>query len=227
MSTLPMWKPPSRREYKPKPMDPGQVIVWTVFIDAHWTVPPRHDPETGTFTEGIGWVRAVEYERIGTIWSEATSASSWWVVPEDEDPDPVVVRRAGKRDNCARREGTLYQSGECRDWRMAIRRAENVRKRGIYAVVHETYTAPAAWGYGRRETRQPLMWHADPECPGAEGKERDDGKDGHGAYRIGRGWTVSRVTDVLAGRVHEASPPPFCPRCIMLQPEPARQLVEA
>jgi len=235
MSTVTMWKPPLRREYAPKPMDPGQVIVWTVRIPARWTVPPRYDSEAGTFTEGIGWTEALEYERIGTVWSAATSASSWWAVPDDDEGNPVVVRRAGKREATGwRPEGTLYESGECAGWRDGIRRAENVRRRGIYAVVHETYTVPRT--YGSREAHEPLMWHCDPDCREAEGRERDDGKDGHAGYRINRhapsaagggAWTVNTVTDVLVGRVHLTSPAPFCPRCVMLEPEPARELVTA
>jgi hypothetical protein len=217
MSTATMWKAPARREYNPKPMDPGQVIVWTVRIDAHWTVPPRYDSETGIFTEGIGWVETLEYERIGTIWSLATSANSWWVVPEDDDPDPLVVRRAGKSLRDGFPEGALYQSGECADWRQGIRRAENVRKRGIYAVV---LTEPMRDGSGPYTAYSYRCWHSDPDCPEAAGLKRDE-RDGS--------WTPGRIVDVLVGREQHRGPLPFCPRCVMLEdsPEPARELVTA
>lgn len=234
MSTTGMWKPPPRRDYNPKPMDPGQVIVWTYRIEGHWTVRPSRDADTGAFTEGEGWIPSVKTERIGIIWSEGSSPSTWWVLPDDDMLNPVLVRRAGKRADYGFKEGDLFQSREGEGWREAIRRAENVRKRGIYAVVQETYTVPLS--YGSRETHQPLMWHADPGCPDAAGKERDDGKDGHEGYRIDRYaptdagggiWDVNSVTDVLTGRVHLSSPPPFCSRCVMLEPESARELVTA
>ena len=219
MSTATMWKPPTRREYKPKEMDPGQVIVWTVRIDAHWTVPPQYDHETGVTTPGIGWVETVEYDRIGTIWSVATSASSWWVVPEDDDdPNPVVVRRAGKSLKHHFPEGTLYQSGECSNWRDGIRRAENVRKRGVYAV---ELTDPMRDRSGPYSAYSYHCWHSDPDCPEAAGKERTE--------RVGGGWGLARIVDVLIGREQHSGALPFCPRCIMLepQPEPARELVTA
>jgi hypothetical protein len=210
-----MWKAPARREYQPKPMDPGQVVVWTVRIDAHWTVPPRYDSGSATFTEGIGWVGDVEYERIGTVWSQATSASSWWVVPEDGDPEPVVVRRAGKSWKHHFPEGTLYQSGECAGWRDGIRRAENIRRRGVYAVVDSEYTSRSG-GWGPATTWTTVKWHCDPDCPGAAGKPLDDGTGpGYGD------WDVHSITDVLVGRVHLPSAPPFCAQCIMLEPAPA------
>ena len=216
MSKPAMWKPPTRREYKPKEMDPGQVVVWTVRIDAHWTVRPKYDAATETFSEGIGWVDTVEYERIGTVWSVATSASSWWVTPEDDDPEPVVVRRAGKSYKHHFPEGTLYQSGECRNWREGIRRAENVRRRGVYAVIDRNE---------QRWNTKTLHWHADQECPAAEGKERWDGQE----YAADSDWDAWRIADVMVGRVQLASPGPFCPRCVLLEaaPEPARELVTA
>ena len=224
MSKRAMWKTPTRREFKPKPMDPGEVVVWTVRIDAHWTVPPRYDSDTQTFTEGIGWVDTVEYERIGTIWSQATSASSWWVVPDDDDPSPVVVRRAGKSHRGQWAEGDLFQSGECAGWRDGIRRAENVRRRGVYAVVDSEIVSRSysAWS-SYSQTRTTLKWHTDPECPAADGYDRWDGQ----AYAYESDWDVWRIADVLVGRVHLSSPPPFCPHCVMLEATPARELVTA
>jgi hypothetical protein len=205
-------------------MDPGEVIVWTVRIGAHWTVPPRFDAETGQFSEGIGWVETVEYERIGTIWSVATSASSWWVVPEDDDPEPVVVRRAGKSHRGEYAEGQLFQSGECRNWRDGIRRAENVRKHGVYAVVDSEIVSRSwsAWS-GDSHTRKTLKWHADQECPGAAGKPRWDGHE----YATESDWDTWRIADVMIGRVQLASLGPFCPRCVMLEPAADAELVSA
>ena len=83
-SKITMWKPPPRRDYAPKPMDPGQVVVWTHRIRGYWTVPSRYDPEANTCTPAQGWIPAVDTERIGTIWSDGSSASTWWVLPDDD-----------------------------------------------------------------------------------------------------------------------------------------------
>ena len=62
-----------------------------------------------------------------------------------------------------------------------------------------------------------VLWHADPDCPDAAGKPRDSSRQ----------WTLHRIVDVLVGREYLNGEPPFCPRCIMLEPEPARELVTA
>jgi hypothetical protein len=229
-SKITMWKPPPRRDYTPKPMDPGQVVVWTHRTRGYWTVPSRYDPEANTCTPAQGWIPALDTERIGTIWSDGSSPSTWWVLPDDDMLNPVLVRRAGKRHVPEWREGDLFQSTEGDGWRDAVRRAENVRRHGMYAVVKETYTAPGRM-YGPRETRHVIEWHADPQCPHAAGKQRYDGTgEGYGIGWTGPGyetWNAMDATDVLIGRVQLSSPPPFCPRCIMLEPEPARELVTA
>lgn len=220
MTRVAMWKPPARREYNPKPMDPGQVVVWTVRIDAHWTVPPRYDG--GTYTQGIGWVEAVEYERIGTIWSEGASPSTWWVLPDDDQFNPVIVRRAGKKHRFQYAEGELFQSTEGNGWRDAVRRAENVRARGIYPVIE--HTEPGRYDYCSRRNApdtHTVVWHADPECPDAAGKARYDG-EGHARNYHGpdySAWTPGDVARALMGLIQVgSSPTPFCARCIMLDP---------
>jgi hypothetical protein len=212
-----MWRPPPRRAYQPKLMDPGQVVVWRVRVDGHYAVPPHF--EDGEYRGGTGWVEASEYERIGTVWSQATSASSWWVVPEDEDPDPVVVRRAGKSYKHHFPEGMLYQSGECAGWRDAIRRAEHVRRHGLYAVVTQTEKGSYDhWSRRQRPDTRFVSWHSDPECPSAARYERWDGEGFayHSTGPDGETWTPATAADVLVGRVQYASDPPFCGQCVML-----------
>lgn len=200
-----MWKPPPRRKYQPKLMDPGQVIVWTVTT-------PGQD----------------RHERIGTIWSEATSPSSWWVVPDDDERNPVVVRRHGKKFSSEHREGELYESREFSGWRENIRRAENVRRRGLYAVVVQTQAGSYEhWSRRQRPDTHFVSWHADPDCPSAARYERWDG-EGH-AYHAsgpdGERWNPLTAADVLVGRVPWASDPPFCGRCVMFtEPAPASAL---
>jgi hypothetical protein len=232
MSKPQMWKAPARREYKPKDMDPGQVIVWSVTIPGYWTIPAHMDGDTYTGPAGT-WIPEDRYERIGTIWSVATSPNSWWVTPDDDMGNPVVVRRQGKKFSLDRREGELYETREHLGWRDALRRAENVRKRGIFAVV-EGERQP--WGYsrydyGKREMDKVISWHADTDCPLAEGKPRDDGS-GYSPDRSGPGygdWNALTAADVLIGRTNHQVPSSFCKHCIMLepQPEPVRELVTA
>jgi hypothetical protein len=226
-SKTPMWKPPARREYRPKTMDPGQRITWTVTIPGRWERPGYMEGDTYHGPAGK-WIEPVTYAREGVIWSQATSASSWWVTPDDDPASPVVVRRAGKSQH-QHREGELFQSGECAGWRDGIRRAENVRRRGIFAVVDSEYTSRSWSGPGT--VWKTLTWHADPDCPQAAGKPRDDGAGcAHGRSGPGYGdWDVHSMVDVLTGRVHLPSPPPFCSHCVMLEDSPAtaRELVTA
>lgn len=222
-----MWRAPARREYNPKPMDPGQRVTWTVTIPGRWERPGSMDGDVYHGPSGK-WLEAVTYTREGTIWSQATSASAWWVVPDDDPVNPVVVRRAGKSQH-QYREGQLFESGECAGWRDGIRRAENVRRRGVFAVVDSEYTSRSWSGPGT--AWKTVMWHADPECPQAAGKPRDNGTGcAHGRSGPGYGtWDVNTVADVLVDRVSLASPPPFCAACIMLEAAdaPARELVPA
>jgi hypothetical protein len=211
-----MWKAPARREYKPKPMDPGQPVTWTVKVDGRWTIPAHMEGDVYRGPSGE-YVEPYSYTRTGTVWSVATSASCWWVVPDDDPRDPVIVRRQGKKFSLDRREGELYQTREGEGWREGIRRAENVRRRGVFAVVDSEYTS-SSW-MGRGETRKFLAWHADRECPAAGGKPRDDSTE----------WDVNAMVDVLTGRVNHQVPSSFCKHCIMLEaaPAPAGELVPA
>jgi len=222
-----MWKAPARREYSPKPMDPGQRVTWHVRIDGHYANPPRM--VDGEYRGGTGWVDAVEFTRTGTVWSVATSATAWWVVPDDEPGNAVVVRRAGKSSRHGWREGTLYQSREHEHWRDAVRRAENVRRRGVFAVIERTY--PGRYDYARRgngpDTHM-LRWHADADCPDAAGKERWDGQghpiDAHGPD--GARWSAHAIASVLIGVTEYGGSLPVCARCVLLE-APARELVSA
>jgi hypothetical protein len=94
-----------------------------------------------------------------------------------------------------------YTADRARD---AVRRADNVRTRGVYAVVDfESRSA-----LNDEVMQKWHKWHADPQCPDADGKERDSNP--YPAYDV---WSV---VDILIGRAHPASPPPFCARCIYL-----------
>lgn len=211
-----MWKMPPRREYNPKPMDPGQLVTWTVKVEGRWTIPARMEGDVYRGPSGE-YIKPYSYTRTGTVWSVATSASCWWVVPDDDPRNPVIVRRHGKKFSLDYREGELYQTREQEGWREGIRRAENVRRRGVFAVVDGEYTS-RSW-MGRGETWKNIAWHADPQCPAAEGKPRDDSSE----------WDVHAVVDVLTGRVNRQVPSSFCRHCIMLEASDAlaRELVSA
>jgi hypothetical protein len=173
---------------------------------------------------------------IGEIWADGPYPSTWWVIPDgDGSQDPVIVKRAGKRDGFGHGgEGSLYQphSYPAGHWSRMIRAAENVRQRGgVYAVVDEERMGWTGGQYGSPVPEKVLRWHADPGCPDAAGKPRDDGK-GYATWRTSAHhgpWTVHTVVDVLIGRIDMHGSKPFCPRCVLLepQPEPARELVKA
>jgi hypothetical protein len=207
----PMWKPPARREYRPKAMDPGQPVTWIVKVDGRWTIPAHMDGDVYHGPSGE-YIEPCSYTRTGTVWSVATSASCWWVTPDDDPASPVIVRRHGKKFSLDCREGELYQTREHEGWRENIRRAENVRRRGVYAVVNREYES-RSWT-GRGTPWKDIAWHADPQCPAAEGSPE---------------WDVHTAVDVLTGRVNRQVPSSFCKTCIMLEAgaEPARELVTA
>lgn len=211
---VPTWKAPSRREFNPRPMDPGQPVTWTVKVDGRWTIPARMEGDVYHGPSGQ-YIEPYSYTRTGTVWSVATSASCWWVVPDDDPHNPVTVRRHGKKFSLDHREGELHQTREHEGWRENIRRAENVRRRGVFAVVDSEH-ASRSW-MGRGETWKNVMWHADQDCPAAEGKPRDDDSE----------WDVHAIVDVLVGRVNRQVPSSFCKHCIMLEDAPARELVSA
>jgi hypothetical protein len=209
-SSKTMWKPPARREYAPKPMDAGQPVTWTVKVDGRWTIPAHMDGDVYHGPAGE-YIKPHAYTRTGTVWSVATSASCWWVQPDDDPLNPVIVRRHGRKFSLDCREGELCQTREHEGWR------ENVRRRGVFAVVNREYES-RSWAGGGTPWRD-IAWHADPQCPAAEGKPRDDSTE----------WDVYAVVDVLTGRVNRQVPSSFCKHCIMLEPaaEAARELVTA
>lgn len=215
-SKVEMWRPPARREYAPKPMDAGQPVTWTVKVDGRWTIPAHMDGDVYHGPSGE-YIKPYSYTRTGTVWSVATSASCWWVVPDDDPRNPVIVRRHGKKFSLDCREGELYQTREHDGWRDSIRRAENVRRHSVFAVVNREYES-RSW-MGRGTPWKDIAWHADPQCPAAEGKPRDDSSE----------WDVPAIVDVLTGRVNHQVPSSFCKHCIMLEvaDAPARELVTA
>jgi hypothetical protein len=222
-----MWQVPPRREYNPKAMDAGQRVTWHVRIDGHYANPPRF--EGGEYRGGTGWVDAVTYTREGTVWSVATSASAWWVVPDDEPGNPVVVRRAGKSYRHGWPEGALYQSREHEHWRDAMRRAENVRRLGVFAVIERT--DPGRYDYASRRhgsDTHTLCWHADQDCPDAASKQRWDGQgyahNSHGPD--GARWSAHSIASVLIGVTEYGGNLPVCSRCVLAE-VPAGELAAA
>ena len=185
--TLSPWKRslPARREYRPKPLDPGQRIEWTQKIDGEAVT------------------------RQGTIWSDGPVPSSLWVLPDDDRGRAVAVKLPGKRDREWGRglvQLAFWPAGWAHD---AIWRAESVRRHGsVYAVAEETREV---WGgyTGARRTETVYLWHADPGCPAAAGKDR--GSPSWPAY------SVHDVVDILIGRKAPEGSPPFCRQCIYLE----------
>jgi hypothetical protein len=194
-----------RREYRPKPFDPGQPITWTRTTGGHWTEPPSPVNIYGQREHGI-WVPPETVERTGTIWSAGPVPSSLWVVPDDAAGTAVAVHLGTKRE-----PGPHELSFWPVTWQHdALRRAEHVRACGsIYAAVDDVREVTGYRGRPAR-TEETLTYHADPSCPDAAGKDRRPGMDGY------LGYTVDTVVDILTGRGSPASPPPFCQRCIYL-----------
>src|SRR5262245_50002277 len=147
----------------------------------------------------IAWEREIAPGEVetctGVIWSDGPVASSYWVIPDDAPAHPVAVKLPGKRMQ-EPWQLAEYTAGWARD---AVRRADNVLARGIYAVIDRV---DETWQWKRH------VWHTDPQCPDADGKERDSNP--YPAYDV---WSV---VDILIGRHQPASPPPFCGRCIYL-----------
>ena len=96
------WTPPRpAKEYKPKPMDPGQRVQWVRVVKGHWegrTYAGATDTTVARF-EGGTWAGEVRQTRTGVLWSVAGTASAWWVQPDDDPMHPVYVKRAGKREH--------------------------------------------------------------------------------------------------------------------------------
>jgi hypothetical protein len=210
------WAPPARRAYQPKPLDPGQPVTWTVPETSYYEQPGYVD-EAGTYHGPAGYTEVPACTRTGTIWSAGPKGPTWWVTPDEDPGAAVVIRRMS--------DGQLVQEKWWANWRDEIRRAENVRRRGIYAVVTEVLQGGySSWSSGPRPETKVLRWHADPDCPDAAGLERDDG-EGTAYHRDGPGysgpWNPTTAADVLVGRVSAGGTmPPFCKHCILLEPRP-------
>jgi hypothetical protein len=127
------------------------------------------------------------------------------VLPDDDRGRAVAVKLPGKRDRGWGRgpvQLAFWPAGWAHD---AIRRAENVRRHGsVYAVAEETRET---WG-GHTETV--YLWHADPGCPAAVGKDR-----GNPRWPV---YGVHDIVDILVGRKAPEGSPPFCRQCIYLEP---------
>ena len=197
-------KPPARRDYRPKPLDAGQEIIWTREIHGHWT----------GATWGAGtWVPSEYVIRTGVIWSAGPHPRSLWVTPDDAPGYPVLVNLpAPKRAEAGDQPSESYGA----EWaREATRRGESLRRHGsVYSVVEST---EKVWGrgYGADSERKRLSWHADPQCPHAAGKVREPVTD-WAAY------SFRRVLSIVTGAEHDGnSPSPLCRTCIYLE-QPAR-----
>jgi hypothetical protein len=208
------WQPPRpAREYAPKPMDPGQRVEWVTLTEGHHEN-PGYLAADGTYVPASGaWIEESRQTRAGVIWSVADTASAWWVQPDDDPADPVYVKRAGKswRDH-GYGEGTLYEvPGAAAAARANVLRGELVRRRGIFPVADAVINGHTGDYYGNGSNKRvSVVWHCDPACPRAQGKERyvrDSPGFAYG-FRSGRDipWTPMDVAEVLAS----GGQPPSC-----------------
>lgn len=212
------WAPPRPvRVYAPKPMAAGERCEWVKTTGGHHEIPARMDGDTYVPASGE-WIPAVSEQREGTVWSVATSASEWWILPDGDESRPVLVKRAGKR-GWPHKEGELYEViGAADSARANVLRAELIRKRGIFAVV-DCVTRGSTWGYGGGSEQTYVKWHSDPSCPEAEGKDRYD-REAHGhAYGYGcdewgtRAWSPIQVAIALTSG--KQAPSALCATCIV------------
>lgn len=182
--------PARRREYAPKPLDPGQPFAWEI---------PAHS-DNGT------WVEAAQ--RTGVIWSAGPGPRLLWVQPDDAPSYPVLVEIPAP--SRARWHGPRETRGA--DWaRDAMRRAEAVRARGaVYAVITSTREIRAYNWYDRARVINEYAYHADPDCPDAAGLP-------WGAPGDYTRYGVNDVVDIVLGRRQEnVSPSRLRQRCIWL-----------
>jgi len=214
-------KAPARREYNPKPMDPGQRIQWVKITQAHWEGRVFGGGGwSATLISPGTWVEEVREVRTGIVWSVAATPSQWWVQPDDSPSRPVLVQRQGKKFAHGLKEGDLYEipgAGEAA--RNAVLRGEHVRKVGIYAVVEHVFTE-RSWGVARGDKRTYVKWHCAEDCQHAKGKERFNRAEHGFAYGYGCGqysdspWTPLDVAIALTrgGQI----PSELCESCIVL-----------
>jgi hypothetical protein len=211
------WKPPRpAAEHTPALDGAGQRIEWVTVTEAHWD--GRHyDLATGTLIREGTWVPETRDTRTGTIWSVADTPSAWWVQPDDDPAHPVYVKRAGKRDR-GHGEGALYEipgAGEAA--RANVLRGELIRKRGIFPVTDTVINEHTAGYYGNGSSKRVhVMWHSDPACPRAQGKERYDPASPAIAYGFrshhDTAWTPLDAAQALASG--QQPPSCLCPHCI-------------
>jgi hypothetical protein len=203
------WKPARpARAYAPKPMDPGQRVEWVTVTEGHHEN-PGHLAAGGTYVPPSGaWIEETRRTRAGVIWSVADTPSAWWAQPDDDPARPAYIRRAGKtRRDRGYGEGTLYEvPGVADAARANVLRGQLVRRRGIFPVTDVVLNDHVF-----------VVWHSDPACPRARGRERHDPGSPAAAYgyRSGRGmpWTPLDVAGVLASG---GQPPScLCPDCIL------------
>jgi hypothetical protein len=161
--------PQAIETYTAVSMVPGKRVTWTARIDETLT---RY--------------------REGTVWSDGPRASTWWVVQDsilkNDNGAGIVIKRAAKGNRHGYAPGELFEDTRFSNWREGIRRAEYVRRHGVYAVT---------------DGDAPRM-HTDTDCSEAKDMLRYDEPD----------WDVWRVVDILVGRTSESSAP-LCKRCIM------------
>jgi hypothetical protein len=231
-STYEPWKPRKAprpaRDYSPKPMDAGQRVEWVKVTEGH-RENPAYLTDDGTYVPPSGpWIEETRETRTGVIWSVADTASAWWVQPDDDPAHPVYVKRAGKswRDR-AHGEGALYEMpGVAEAARANAIRAETIRTRGTFPVI-DSQSADHGGGYRSRGTNHIfLVWHSDPRCPRAAGKDQYDPGDhpqgivygyqpeGRAIRSLGQAcWTVLDIANTLVSG--EQAPSCLCPDCIV------------
>lgn len=191
--TLKPRKAPALRAYAPKPADPGQRVTWTHQVPGYWT--------GATWGEG-SWVAGETVTRTGTVWSAGPRPATIWAQPDDCPGDMAAVWLRSME------QVTAYPAGWARD---AVRRAENVRRRGPLFAVVESVSEDRGWSCARTVTYKTLSWHCDQACPRAAGKER--GADS-------RPRAVRDVVAILTGARVPSVQPRFCGYCVLLeQPE--------
>lgn len=209
------WKPPTRREYKPKPTDAGQRIEYVRITPAHWEG-RTWNPQGQLLTQGT-WVDETVEIRTGTVWSVAMVGTEFWVQPDDDTMHPVLVKKATKTAWQAR-HGEFYEiTGQGEAARARIRLAERVRKTGIFPVV-DFVSNSSRWG----QKRAFVKWHSDEWCEKTKGKELFDLKDFpgdrnevygyYGPSKFHEPWSVHDVVRILVGR--DQIPSDLCSSCV-------------
>jgi hypothetical protein len=174
--------------------------------------PPRREYKLANMAPG--WeVKFRDGERMvpGEVWSDGPDNRSWWVVSEGRT---VLVR-----ESC----GELRMTGDSSWWVTMIRNAEAVRRDGVFAVVESVIPAKPASYYSKAQpATSRIIWHRDPQCPDAAGRERFSGSgESDGYFRDWRGdpWGSGSIARVIVGLERPSrSPQPFCARCVFGDP---------